>query len=349
MGSVCLAWTDEELDNWLDEVADMGIPIYYFDDTEEFLDYCDVISVDEYWEEEGYAGTDDYWDKIDTYGTPEVNNWTTYYTDIVIVGAGEFWYSLGNGLYDVDNNNDGIIDYVTWRDSDGAWHSVSATDFYNLYLPKDEQDPDPLDPIPLDPDPIIPVTPDDLPPENPKDTLKCECCGMFPCECIFCIKCNLLKTKPVNILCLVCVCCPPFSLCYIRNNIEIYIDAILSLVGLPYIYGTNGPDSYDCSGAVCYGLRQINPNFGDYSADELFNRFTFTTLNNDAGTLVFYDFESDGIMEHVTTLVGGENMVHPSSGSKLILNVSEDYLDNYTTSSGGKKYYRDINWFKVNN
>ena len=130
--------------------------------------------------------------------------------------------------------------------------------------------------------------------------------------------------------------------------INAFVNTITLLVGLPYVYGANGPDSFDCSSTICYGLRQINSSFGDYTADQLFRLFTVPSSSYQRGTLVFYDYTSDGVIDHVTTLLDDGNMIHPSSGSGEILDVPASYLDNYTSSNGGTKYYREINWNSVN-
>jgi cell wall-associated NlpC family hydrolase len=132
------------------------------------------------------------------------------------------------------------------------------------------------------------------------------------------------------------------------NILELYVSSVESLVGKPYVLGANGPDSYDCSSTVCFGIRQVYPGFNDYNAHQLFHLFTRSTTNTDRGTLVFYDYTSDGIIDHVTTLTGDGNMIHPSSGSGEILDVDSTYLDNYTSSHGGTKYYREIDWSSIN-
>ncbi|MBA4411613.1 MAG: hypothetical protein C0397_19620 [Odoribacter sp.] len=134
-----------------------------------------------------------------------------------------------------------------------------------------------------------------------------------------------------------------------NNNLsstEKYTQTVEDLVGKPYVTGANGPDAFDCSGAVCYGIREVVPGFGDYSADQLFS-FTESTISLDRGVLIFYDYTSDGNIDHVTTLTGDGDMVHPSSGSGFILRVSSSYLDSYISSHGGVKYYRKINWSMI--
>ena len=127
------------------------------------------------------------------------------------------------------------------------------------------------------------------------------------------------------------------------TRVEQYTLALESLVGKTYTFGANGPDAYDCSSAVCFGVRQIVIGFGDYSAHSLYG-MTNATSSRERGILVFYDWTSDGIIDHVTTLTGDGMMIHPSSGAGEILWVSESYLDSYLNQNGGTKYYHKIDW-----
>ncbi len=124
-----------------------------------------------------------------------------------------------------------------------------------------------------------------------------------------------------------------------------YAKIMKSLVGKPYIINANGPDFFDCSGAACWGIRKTaNQNFGDYTAHELFTKFTKSTDYIGPGSLKFYDYTFDGIIDHVTTIIDNSQMVHPSSGKGVIEIRPVDYLDSYTEKRGGKIYNRVWNW-----
>jgi len=119
-----------------------------------------------------------------------------------------------------------------------------------------------------------------------------------------------------------------------------------SLVGKPYLRGTDGPDKVDCSGAICYGILKLTgTDFRTtHTANKLYDEYSSNGGNKAAGTVVFYDYTNDGYIDHVTTILDPNHMVHPSSGSGKVLNVSQTYLDNYTSKQGGKIYYRQLNW-----
>lgn len=117
------------------------------------------------------------------------------------------------------------------------------------------------------------------------------------------------------------------------------------LEGKPYITGANGPDSFDCSGAACWGIRiAANQHFGDYSADYLYNNFTIASKDDEVGTLIFYDYTGDGRIDHVTSIINIEQMVHPSSSAKVIEIRPINYLDSYTAKKSGTVFRRAWNW-----
>ncbi|EHO40696.1 RHS repeat-associated core domain-containing protein [Caldithrix abyssi DSM 13497] len=123
---------------------------------------------------------------------------------------------------------------------------------------------------------------------------------------------------------------------------------ILNLVGKPYKLGGNGPESYDCSGAVCHGLRiTINPNFGDYTADQLFHLYSQPSNYVSRGNIFFYDYTNDGIIDHVTTIIDQYNMVHPSQQNRIIELRPHTWLNRYTFRRGGVIYLRSWNWKKI--
>lgn len=54
---------------------------------------------------------------------------------------------------------------------------------------------------------------------------------------------------------------------------ELFVSKLKSAVGKPYIYGANGPDSFDCSGLIIWGLRGAEVAINDTSAEGLYNLY----------------------------------------------------------------------------
>ncbi len=104
-------------------------------------------------------------------------------------------------------------------------------------------------------------------------------------------------------------------------------------LGTPYVYGGNGPNSFDCSGFVKY----VYSHFG-YSI----NRTASTQLNNGTavskdqlqpGDIVFFRNKNDShAASHVGIYVGGETFIHASSDTRVV-----EY-SSLVTSNNAKKY-----------
>jgi len=124
-----------------------------------------------------------------------------------------------------------------------------------------------------------------------------------------------------------------------------FAGAVEGLAGKPYILGEDGPEAYDCSGAACYGIRTVaNSEFSDYTAHDLFSKFSITTNRRIRGSVIFYDYTSNGRIDHITTILNSSEMLHPSSGAGVLQIKPIDYLDSYTIDRGGVIYYREFHW-----
>jgi RHS repeat-associated protein len=132
------------------------------------------------------------------------------------------------------------------------------------------------------------------------------------------------------------------------NYNEQYATAMEGLKDKPYVWNANGPNSFDCSGSACYGIRQAaNPKFGDYSAHELYSNFFIPSTTKNRGGVIFYDYESDGRMEHITTILSTQKMLHPSSGAGMLQIVPINHLNSYTTKRNGTMYYGEWDWLLI--
>lgn len=93
-----------------------------------------------------------------------------------------------------------------------------------------------------------------------------------------------------------------------------FVSVCLKQIGKPYIWGANGPDGFDCSGLVVYGLRQIGAigKDEDFSARGFFNLSPKTKIPL-AGDLAFYGQKPDKVT-HVVVIVDGIRVVSASGG-----------------------------------
>ena len=132
-----------------------------------------------------------------------------------------------------------------------------------------------------------------------------------------------------------------------------YSQTVKTFVDTPYkeSYDFTGPDYYDCSGAVVAAIRKTaNPNFGRYTADQLYNQYT-TPLpdTGGSGTLIFYDnkTQQNSHIDHVSTSVGNGQIVDPNSTQGAVRQNPASYERNYTAKQNGTIYYAQINWEAV--
>ena len=74
----------------------------------------------------------------------------------------------------------------------------------------------------------------------------------------------------------------------------------------PYCYGGTGPDCFDCSGLVIAAYRYAGVNLPGRSVRTSRQLYSFTTRGSlklsRTGDLLFYDYDSDGVVSHVEIL-----------------------------------------------
>jgi len=108
------------------------------------------------------------------------------------------------------------------------------------------------------------------------------------------------------------------------------------------------PKGIDGSVPVIYGIRKaVNPNFKDYTADQLFKIYSTRSDTLSAGQLIFFDYENNGTMDYVATFTGDGLMTYASSSSSIVEKRPVNYLDDEISNRGGKIYYAQLNWAKM--
>jgi cell wall-associated NlpC family hydrolase len=85
-------------------------------------------------------------------------------------------------------------------------------------------------------------------------------------------------------------------------------------LGKPYVWGAQGPNSFDCSGFVWYVLNQSGvASFGRTTASQIFNLTTPIAKENlQPGDLVFLTgtYSSPGPISHIAIYIGNGNVIH---------------------------------------
>ncbi len=103
-----------------------------------------------------------------------------------------------------------------------------------------------------------------------------------------------------------------------------------TLLGKPYVWGAQGPKSFDCSGFTYYVFKNkagiVLPRTS--SAQSKYGTYV-SKSNLKAGDLVFFDTNgaNDGNVSHVGMYIGNGQMIHASYGQKKI--VIANFNDSY--------------------
>ncbi|WP_203798207.1 C40 family peptidase [Actinoplanes couchii] len=86
------------------------------------------------------------------------------------------------------------------------------------------------------------------------------------------------------------------------------------LIGLPYVFGSNGPNSYDCSGLTQEAWGSVGVHLEHYTKDQWTSGKSVSASELKPGDLVFY--WSD--VHHVAIYIGGGMVVHaPHTGDHV--------------------------------
>ena len=107
------------------------------------------------------------------------------------------------------------------------------------------------------------------------------------------------------------------------NKVQAVIDLAHKQLGKPYVWGAEGPNSFDCSGIIYYvyknaaGITLPRTSSDQYSAGVAVSR-----SNLKAGDLIFSSTDGTGNITHVAIYVGDGQMIHAPRNGKNVEKVS---------------------------
>ena len=107
------------------------------------------------------------------------------------------------------------------------------------------------------------------------------------------------------------------------NKVQVVIDLAHKQLGKPYVWGAEGPNSFDCSGLIYYvyknaaGITLPRTSSAQYSAGVAVSR-----SNLKAGDLIFSSTDGTGNITHVAIYVGDGQMIHAPRNGKNVEKVS---------------------------
>jgi len=103
----------------------------------------------------------------------------------------------------------------------------------------------------------------------------------------------------------------------------------LRFLGTPYVWGGNGPHSFDCSGFVIYVLRSFGVSLPRRSRDMASSGVHVNRSDVQPGDLLFFATMGGRTVSHVGIYIGGGQLIHSSSsrtGGVIISNFYSDYF-----------------------
>ena len=97
-------------------------------------------------------------------------------------------------------------------------------------------------------------------------------------------------------------------------------------LGKPYVWGAEGPDSFDCSGLVYYCLKQSGHSVSRKSAKSYSQNGSWKLISSmgdlKAGDLVFFKSDSKDSVNHTGICISNSAMIHASSSKGQVVRSS---------------------------
>ncbi len=89
-------------------------------------------------------------------------------------------------------------------------------------------------------------------------------------------------------------------------------------LGVPYVYGANGPGSFDCSGFTKYVYAQFGYSLNRSATDQLANGVPVSKDQLAPGDLVFFRYNTTKPVSHVGIYIGGGQFIHASTNHYMV-------------------------------
>ncbi|MFZ5644171.1 MAG: C40 family peptidase [Bacillota bacterium] len=110
----------------------------------------------------------------------------------------------------------------------------------------------------------------------------------------------------------------------------------MSLLGKPYRYGADGPDSFDCSGYVMYVFKTVGIDLPHLASDQANYGIPVDKENLKPGDLVFFSYYQGKGIEHSGIYIGESRFIHASSSKKSVV-ISEIDSNYYSSNYKGAR------------
>lgn len=111
-----------------------------------------------------------------------------------------------------------------------------------------------------------------------------------------------------------------------EDKVDKLVSTALSQIGDPYVWGDEGPDSFDCSGLVYYCLRKAGVSIGRWNAKNYSRNDDWEKITDiddlKRGDLLFFRSDDEDQVNHTAIYLGGGDFVHASSSKGQVLETS---------------------------
>ena len=110
----------------------------------------------------------------------------------------------------------------------------------------------------------------------------------------------------------------------VNRGLEV-VNYAYNFLGKPYVYGANGPNSFDCSGLTQYVYNRFGVNLTRTTYTQVNQGIKVERSNLQPGDLVFFNTQDS--MSHVGIYIGGGDFIHaPRTGKPVMISsLSEGY------------------------
>ena len=116
-----------------------------------------------------------------------------------------------------------------------------------------------------------------------------------------------------------------------RPDVRKLLATANSLLGQPYVYGSTGPSSFDCSGFTLYVFKKVGINLPHSASAQAKYGSKIDKQDLRPGDLVFFGYHGSRNIEHVGIYVGNGEFIHASSDEGITITplASNYYARNY--------------------
>lgn len=115
----------------------------------------------------------------------------------------------------------------------------------------------------------------------------------------------------------------PTPSCEYPATVQGFLDALHAQLGKPYILGTSGPDTFDCSGLVYYCLKLTGINIGRLNAAGYSMYDSWEKVNSKSelipGDLLFFFDDAQTRISHVGVYIGENRYIHASASAGCVV------------------------------